>query len=514
MLSYFRTPKKILKKILIGLSLFFIGTTAAYLFSALLKKITSYPFVQNPAFPFLTMTLVCLIFYKPIERAITYFIEHYIFKKKSYAHLTLMDLANDLTLNMDLRELANLVVNTFGEVLHLKTVALLVGDEKEHDFRIASAFGWQASAVRQLRLSSRTPLMRIMKENGAHVIVRGPMLRSLSWQEANQLVHDFDLLRAEWIIPLLVKEDVVGLIVFGSHYPDRVFDQSDFEFFREFAGKIAGCVYNAMYVKKLKSLNEELQDSQAHRVQTTKLTAIKQLAAGISHEIHNPLAIISGKAQVLLMQKRDGEKMESHIEEALKIIVKQTKRAADITRKLLMYSKETTGPIEALELDKVLNDTIALIAYQSSLDNIEISKIIDSKLPPYNANVQEIREIFLNLLLNAIESVGSCGKVEIKIEYHSKDELIEIRFTDNGKGIGLETLDKLFDPFFTTRHEAVGLGLFVTRQIIHRYGGSIRVESRVDEGSLFIVQLPCKSFLEQESLDKGKKSLLLHTEGI
>ena len=106
------------------------------------------------------------------------------------------------------------------------------------------------------------------------------------------------------------------------------------------------------------------------------------------------------------------------------------------------------------------------------------------------ANMHEIREIFLNLLLNAVEAVGTEGKIVVELKYRRDEELIEIVCSDTGKGIPADHLDKVFNPFYTTRHEAVGLGLFVTKQIVHRYGGSIRVESQVGVGSMFILQLP------------------------
>lgn len=456
------------------------------------------------------MTLVSLVAYKPIERFIKWFLGKYLFHKKSFAQLTLMNLSRELAVNLDFQELANLVVNSFGEVLHLKTVALLVPDPLQSHFEIASSYGWTISASKKLHLVADAPLIRLIHHAEPHVLVRGPILQSLSWQEANALAQDFDILQAGWVIPLFVKGELVGLIAFGSLYPDTTFDQSDFHFFREFATAIAQCIHNAIIVKRLKQVNIALQDSQSQWVQKTKLDAIEQLAAGLAHEIHNPLAIISGKAQVLLMQK-EPRPLEPHVQEALNTIVKQTRRAADITRKLLMYSQGSQGPQEWLFLEKVLDETIALVAFQASLDKIEITRDVEPGLPKYFANVQEIREIFLSLLLNAVEAVGAEGKIHIEIQYHSEEESFEILCSDTGRGIPPEHIDKLFNPFFTTRHEAIGLGLFVTKQIVHRYGGSIRAESRIGEGSLFMIQLPCsKTGTEQAS--HGNEFLSLISE--
>lgn len=485
-----RTPKSVLKKALVGLILFSLGALIAYLLPFVLPSRIASSWGHHPLTPIFVITGIYLVAYKPIERFVKNILGKYFFHKKSFAQMTLMDLAGDLLVNTDLQELSNLVVNTFGEVLHLKTVALLVPDSVQNHFEVASAFGWQISASKKLRLGADAPLLKLIHQTGPHVLVRGLLLQSLSWQEANALAQDFDTLQAGWVIPLFVNGELVGMIVFGSLSPDMIFDQADFHFFREFGAIIAKCVHNALVVKRLRRINFELQDSQSQWIQKTKLNAIEQLAAGIAHEIHNPLAIISGKAQVLLMQKGPRQ-LEKNVQDALNSIVKQTRRAADITKKLLMYSQGARGPQDWISLEKVLEETLALLAYQASLDQIEITRAVDPTLPQFYANVQELREVFLNLLLNAVEAVGTQGKIHWEMKYQKEEELIEISCSDTGKGIPADDLDKVFNPFYTTRHEAVGLGLFVTKQIVHRYGGAIRVESQEGEGSLFLIQLPC-----------------------
>lgn len=483
-----RTPKAVLKKVLVGLVLFSLGALVSYLLPFLVPASWAL-WIRHPLFPIFVMTAIFLVAYKSTERWIKKFLEKYLFHKKTFAQMTLMDLAEDLAVNLDLQEIANLVVNTFGEVLHLKTVALLVPEPLQNHFEIASAFGWTITNSKRFRLGADTPLLKMIHQSGPHILVRGPVLQSLTWQEANAVSRDLDSLQAAWIIPLFVRGEITGLLAFGALAPDTVFDQADFHFFREFASVIAPCVHNAQVVKRLKQLNFELQDSQSQWVQKTKLNAIEKLAAGIAHEIHNPLAIISGKAQVLLMQKGP-KQLETNVKDALNTIVKQTRRAADITRKLLMYSQGSRGPQDWISLEKVLDETLSLLAYQASMDKIEIVRDLDRELPLFFANMQEIREIFLNLLLNAVEAVGAEGKIVVELKYRRDEELIEIVCADTGKGIPAEHLDKVFNPFFTTRHEAVGLGLFVTKQIVYRYGGSIRVESQAGMGSMFILQLP------------------------
>ncbi len=482
---YLRKRKRFFKQVLVGTALFFIGA----LFFWALSCLPVHPWTSNPTFLLLLMTLICLVAYKPIDFAVVTLFKNYFNRKKSFRHITLMNLTEELSVILDLQELANLIVNSFGEVLQLKTVALVVPSRMRNDFEIASAYGWNLSDYRKVRIPEASSLMKVVREGGPHVLVRERAVRTLAWQEANKLTQDFDSLRSSWVIPLFVKDELTGLIAFSSYVPDAAFDETDFQFFREFARSVAKSIFNALSVQELKIANGELLDIQSQLIQSTKIKAIEQLATGIAHEIHNPLTIISGKAQVLLL-KKDRSALDQQVEEVLKTIVKQTKRAADITRKLLMFSQGSGAPKEQLRLEQILEDTIALVSYQTSLDGIEITKSIGSRIPNLYANVHELREVFLNLILNAVQSIGSQGKIHVDMNYQAADEILEIQISDTGPGIDQDHIDKLFNPFFTTRHDAVGLGLFVTKQIVHRYGGSIRVESRKGSGSLFIVRFP------------------------
>lgn len=487
---FLKKRKKVLKKFFVGFSLFTLGALLTFLASRALQSFSSslHP-IAHGMLPLMTMALISVIAYKPLDKLFTQLFRNTFFKQHSYAHLTLMNLAEELSLVLDLQEFSNLVVNTFGEVLNLKTVVLAIPNRVRGDYEIASTHGWPLADTKRVRLAKDSVLMGLIQSTGPHILVKGRVDKTFSWQEANRLARDFDSLHAGWIIPLFVKEELVGAMGFSSANPQTVFDEYDFQFFREFAASIGKGLRNALSVAGLQAANEELQDAQSQLLQATKLSAIEQLATGIAHEIHNPLTIISGKAQVLLLQK-DRNHIDERVEEVLKTIVKQTKRAADITRKLLMFSQSSGSPREVLRLEQVLEDTVALVSYQTSLEGIEISKTVSSSVPALYANLHEIREVFLNLVLNAVQSIGSRGKIQCEILDRAEDQIVEFRISDTGRGIAEDHIDKLFNPFFTTRPDAAGLGLFVAKQIVHRYGGLIRVESRLGQGSLFIVQLP------------------------
>jgi signal transduction histidine kinase len=155
-----------------------------------------------------------------------------------------------------------------------------------------------------------------------------------------------------------------------------------------------------------------------------------------------------------------------------------------------MFSETRNSIKEPVDLESVINDTIALLSYQVSLDQIQVIKHFERPIPKWFGNINELREAFLNLFLNAVQAIGTKGMIQISVKYRDVDRAIELKISDSGCGIEKEHLAKIFHPFFTTREGASGLGLFVTQQIIHSYHGMIRAESEIGKGTTLIVELP------------------------
>lgn len=481
-----------------ALSLFIIGSTAGVVANSLLAGLLPSLGEESPLVWISLATLLVVLAYPPVDMAYSWLFRQVLFPRRSHALQLLNHLTEDLAQASDLTELANLLVNTLGEAFGFKVVSLLVKGCEGEGFVVASAYGWNVADYRKLRLAPTTSLLELMRASGPQVLLRERVVRSLSWQEANQLTQDFEALHATCVIPLWSKKELIGSVNLLTRSEKGSLEEGDLRFFRDFGQQVAPSVVSALAIQQLKLWNEELKDRQSKALQSAKLKAIEQLAAGIAHEIHNPLTIISGKAQVLLLQK-DRKSYDEKVEEVLKTIVKQTRRAADITRKLVMFSKATVSPEEKLRLDEVLEDTISLLSHQTSLEGIEIQKRFADELPDFFGNVQEIREIFLNLILNALQAVGAKGRIEVGITFNRSEQVFVVQVADTGPGIPLDNLDKIFNPFFTTQPEGVGLGLFVTQQIVHRYGGSIRAESQPGEGTLFIIELPMKMAAKENS---------------
>ncbi|MBI4388530.1 MAG: GAF domain-containing protein [Candidatus Omnitrophica bacterium] len=496
--SHLRKRKQILKRFLDAVVLFIL----TYFIYAVFQLVAGFFFAESPWLraPVVLLgfsVVIAVLFYKRVDYFIFFAFKRLFLKRSDQYFFALTKLTRDLVNILDLPEVSNLIVNTFGETVGVKTASLMVFDQNEGVYQVISAFGISPSHYLKIRFAVDRPIVDTLRSY-AKPLVREKIRKLFPWQEANQLVTEFEILEASCIIPLICNDQLIGSLNLGVQEASKPFRDADIRFFHELAKEIAPVVRNAIMVEELKRANQDLTQVQTELIQSTRLSAIEQLATGLAHEIHNPLTIISGKAQVLLL-KKDKKGYDEKVEEVLKTIVKQTKRAADITRKLLMFSQGKGSTREAIAFETIVNDTVALVSYQMALDGIRVVKQIDHHLPVFYGNPTAFREIFLNLLLNAVQAVGKSGTIQISVRYKTLDRAIEIRVADTGIGIQAEHLNQLFNPFFTTRKDATGLGLFVTQQIIHQYSGSIRVESKVGEGTIVIIQLPVDGNGEQEN---------------
>lgn len=225
--------------------------------------------------------------------------------------------------------------------------------------------------------------------------------------------------------------------------------------------------------------------------QREKLASIASFSAGIAHEINNPLGIILGYTQLLLR----GEDPESEKYQDLKIIEKHVRTCKSIVEDLLNFSGSSKTSRDMLQLNKVIEETISYVRQYSKPEQVEFIKDFDKSLPSMILDEKKIRQVFLNLIMNAIHAVGKKGRITISTRHHPDACQAEIRVSDAGYGIEEKNLFRIFDPFFTTRAtgEGSGLGLSVSYGIIKNHGGDISVESKTGKGTTVTVILPVHS---------------------
>lgn len=501
---YLRKRKRLLKRLILT-TILFVLTFFIYACARFIAvRFLDVDLFSNDIYLLIAAVLLTSLVYKPLDHLILFLFKDVLFTSNGRDQSTLVQLARSMTAVLDRNELANLIVNTFGEALYVRTALVLLHDKTKSGYKIASSFGLKTNLIRQISLSTNSLLIELLRMRQIP-LERERVIQSFSWQEANQLTQDFERLHASCVIPLIYQDELIGLIGLAPKSGDRFFAPHEMKSFAEFAREAAKAFRNAALFDELRENNHDLMKIQSHLIHSAQHSAIAQLATGLAHEIHNPLTIISGKAQILLL-KRDKIAFDEQVSEVLRTIVKQTKRAADITRKLLMFSESHKSIKEEVDLEMVVHDTIALLSYQVSLDQIQVIKRFEPPIPKLIGNKAELREAFLNVFLNAVQAIGTKGTIEVRLRMRKEQHAIELSVRDSGCGISEEDLPKIFQPFFTTREGTSGLGLFVTQQIVHGYGGSIRVESLIRQGTTFYFNLPCARKIPAGSFNQDTKT--------
>jgi two-component system, NtrC family, sensor kinase len=241
-------------------------------------------------------------------------------------------------------------------------------------------------------------------------------------------------------------------------------------------------------------------------VQSQKLAAIGELSAGIAHEINNPLAIIRQEAewmQLLLKKFGGGDYQElEEFQGSVHQIVLQVDRCMKITRNLLDFARKRDPVIQAVEVNRVIDNMTMLVEKEARKNNITIVRHYDQTLPVIYSDAPQLRQVILNFLTNATYAIGKDGVVTITTRLAGNDA-VDIVISDTGCGIPEENMPKIFDPFFTTKPpgQGTGLGLSICHGIILRLGGRITVASQEGQGTEFTITLPRSR--ESESVTHG-----------
>lgn len=239
---------------------------------------------------------------------------------------------------------------------------------------------------------------------------------------------------------------------------------------------------------KVQLRTKELRDAENQLFQSEKLASLGKLAAGVAHEINSPLTGVLTYSSLLLKEKKDGDPER----EDLEVIVNETNRCKKIVKGLLDFARQTEPDKASSDINEIIDKSLDLISHQASMQNIKIEKKIKPDIPAIMIDRGQIQQVFINILLNAIEAMPQGGTLTVSSGI--QDQMLAVGFADTGAGIAEENLRKIFDPFFTTKKQGrgTGLGLSVSYGIIERHRGRLEVKSKVGKGTTFTVKLPIK----------------------
>lgn len=264
--------------------------------------------------------------------------------------------------------------------------------------------------------------------------------------------------------------------------------------------------------EKVKTRTQQLRVAEAEATRGEKLASVGLLAAGIAHELNNPLTGVLTFSTLLRRKMPDG----SPDAEDMDLVIQETKRCAAIIRRLLDFAREKKPEKKFSDLNQIIEETERLIERPAHLRDIEIRKELDTSLPPVWVDADQIKQVVMNMLVNAQQAIEKKGTINVRtriaLEPKHADSLaepvrmVEIAVMDTGCGIPEKNLQRIFDPFFTSKEvgKGTGLGLSVSHGIVRAHGGLIEVESTVGEGTTFRVYLPVKPDAETAEFLRGR----------
>jgi signal transduction histidine kinase len=239
---------------------------------------------------------------------------------------------------------------------------------------------------------------------------------------------------------------------------------------------------------KVRARSEELGRMQARMAQSERLASIGVLAAGVAHEINNPLGGILALTSLTLEDLPAGDPSRENLEE----VVRQTRRCGEIVKHLLEFSRQHRVSAEPVDLSDLLERTLALLERQSIFHNVRVERDLAAGLPRVVADASQLQQVFVNILMNAVQAMAERGTLAIGARQDVDRGDVVLTFRDTGCGIPPDQIDHVFDPFFTTKGsgEGTGLGLSIAYGIVSRHKGSIGVESEPGVGTTFTIRLP------------------------
>ncbi|MBW2606151.1 MAG: PAS domain S-box protein [Deltaproteobacteria bacterium] len=250
-------------------------------------------------------------------------------------------------------------------------------------------------------------------------------------------------------------------------------------------------------------LKDKMEKIQLQLMQAEKLSSLGKLAAGVAHQLNNPLGGITLFTK-LLLEEYD---LEEGARDDLHRILKDAERCRDTVKELLEFTRQTRHLMQPHDINLTISRTLFLLENQTLFNDIEIEKNMMPSPPFVMADTQQLNHLFMNIILNAVEAMGKNGKLTLKTSKSPKEDKLNIEISDTGPGIPEDVLPHIFDPFFTTKEEGkgTGLGLSMVYSIVENHGGKIMAKSKPGEGATFIIELPLAT-QSKEGDQSGKQT--------
>ena len=318
--------------------------------------------------------------------------------------------------------------------------------------------------------------------------------------ELREVLTELEASGAALLVPILLDGSLAGVLVIGEKLSGEVFDAVEIDLIQTLAGQTAIALQNARLYGDLQRQMHELKTTQQQLLQAAKLAAIGELAAGVAHELNNPLTVIVGRNDQIVRRLRQADPEAVPLGETIKA---EALRATRIVRGLLDFSRRREPKREPLNVNLLVPRALDLLQTKLRGREIDVQLHLDPTLPTLLVDMDQITQVLINLIGNAIDAMPEGGRLTVETSHTAELDRVAISVRDSGTGMTPEQIEHIFEPFYSTKPEGegTGLGLPVTLGIVKSHGGSISVRSEPGCGTTMTAQLPvatCGIVVESE----------------
>jgi signal transduction histidine kinase len=396
---------------------------------------------------------------------------------------------------LDLGQLLDVIMSILSTVCKIHRALIMLVNEEEGCLEYIHGLGFAGEVPDEIK-NYRVSLDRI-----SNILVRVtntgrpeyiPDVQSSKLRKEN-IILSYGKPTSAYVVPLITRSKVIGVIATDAVDSEGVSEETR-ETLQVFAPQIAIAIENARLYSKLQEQMFELKRSHALLSRAEKFSFLGNLAARLAHEIKNPMTAIGTFIQ-LLPTKYDDEEFRRDFH---KIAMEETARVNNLITELLDLVKPKESQFKFDDLNSLIDKMILLVSPQTNAKKIDVIHEFDPEVGQIWIDPEKMKQVFLNLLSNAVEFTPEKGRIEILTKNGPEKggrRSIRIEIRDSGAGVPQSNIDKIFDPYFTTKHKSdmhdgTGLGLFIAHQNIQDHGGTIEVKSKVNEGTTFVLTIP------------------------
>ncbi|MFT5207810.1 MAG: two-component system NtrC family sensor kinase [Candidatus Omnitrophota bacterium] len=428
----------------------------------------------------LPSVLLITISLRPLEEYLTAVTDRYLFQKKYDYKELLRIFTTEVITYLELDKVAVNTVQGLNNIIKLESVSIWT---LRNDNKIFDLMSYEGNPPIEKQISSENKLISQLNKTLKY------SLRSSQAVGGNSdvdILSGFNIISAEVLLPIIFRQDLVGLIALGHKKSGDVYRAEELPLLMSIANTVGIAISNA-------KLYTELSTMQAEAAQKDKMAVIGTLAAGINHEICNPLGIVRGQSEMFLLNQKDGlfDKLspEKVIAQATKIfekVIKETDRATGITKRLSTFAKPSNMfNMEPVQISAEINEVLELLRTEMRVDNIIVKNKIPADFPSIMVDKKQLQQVTFNIIRNAAQAMPESGEIIVGGSRNGTKASVSIR--DTGHGISEDKLKNIFHPFFTTKDpgKGTGLGLFIVKQIVEKNHGTIHCESEFGKGTVF-----------------------------